>query len=139
MIHTYMYDITCLVPYKVGSATALNSSRLDFFRFFHLTFLKTTDLLSSTAFTYSFCSSELFLQLGECDRTLHSVLTYPVRQSEICVHLKNVEVSPHEASFQLIFKHHCVISSTTLKPTHINLTNLAVTIFTHAVPIHLNR
>ena len=77
---------------------------------------------------------DLFIQLGECDWTLLFVLTYPVRQSEVCVHLKLQSLTSW--SFNPVNLQHCFVSSSKiLKPTLEDLTNLAVMIFTHVVLI----
>src|SRR3954470_11482427 len=60
--------------------------------------------LSSTTFIYSFVLHDLSLHLGECDRTLLSVLTFPICLSEVCVHLKPIfssKLKPFNRSSEL--------------------------------------
>ena len=62
--------------------------KICFLQLLQLDILEDFDFFPQQHSPIVFVLQDLFLQLGECDRTLHSVLTYPVRLSEVCVPLK---------------------------------------------------
>ena len=62
--------------------------KICFLQLLQLDILEDFDFCPQQHSPIVFVLQDLCLQLGECDRTLLSVLTYPVHPSEVCVHLK---------------------------------------------------
>src|SRR3954463_10997873 len=62
--------------------------RICFLQLLQLDFLEDFHFCPQQHSPIVFVLQDLCLQLGECDQTLLSVLTSPVRPSEVCVHLK---------------------------------------------------
>ena len=62
--------------------------KICFLQLLQLDILQDFDFCPQQHSPIVFVLQDLCLQLGECDRTLLSVLTYLVLLSEVCVHLK---------------------------------------------------